>query len=228
MGMLSASTMVSRVRSALGNYDVGLISDDFILQWLNQAIYKISVKYPFTEFCKNENITTSNGTAEYPMVSTDVMYVENVVNTTRYNDLKRCDDTDYDLWTSSSLSPGPPTHYFITSINADNVVTGDSRKITFFPTPNTSYVMRVRYRSRPTALVIDPAANFAPLSSMWDFVLIYYAIADGFLHLSEAEKAQAFLQLAMGEEMQAWKNTVATSEVPVNTSRVFRSGIGGF
>ena len=67
MSQLGARSMVSRVRSALGNYDVDLISDDFILQWLNQANRRIILKYPFTEFCNNEFITTISGTAEYAM-----------------------------------------------------------------------------------------------------------------------------------------------------------------
>ncbi len=222
MGQINTQTMVDRVKSALGNPDELIVTDDFILQWLNQHLMRITAKYDFSEFCTNENIITVAGTSVYTMAGTDILYIENVVNTTTKFDLKKCDETDYDLWISSTGVQGIPTHYFVSDVN-----NGDNKTLTFFPTPSSAVTLRVRYRKRVTQLVIDPTPNYAPLSSLWDSVLIYAAICEGWIHLTEADKAQAFAQLAGGAETTAWKSECYPTEVPAVTGRTFRAGIRG-
>src|SRR3972149_4971302 len=75
MGQFNTQTMVDRVKSALGNPDSLLVSDDFILQWLNQTLMRITATKDFTEFCKNETITTTASVAEYTMSAIDLRYI---------------------------------------------------------------------------------------------------------------------------------------------------------
>jgi hypothetical protein len=223
MGQLSAQSMVDRVRSALANPDPLLVSDDFILQWLNQVLLRISSKYDFAEYCKNETITTVAGTAEYTMTGTDVLYIENVVNTTTKFDMKKCDETDYDLWISSVSVQGIPTHYFVSDVVNTNGA--DTKKLTYYPTPSGVFSTRARYRKKVTQLVIDPTPNYSPLSSLWDHVLIYGAIAEGWLHLTEPDKMAAFAAMEAGSEAEAWKMENYPTEVPASIGRAFGAGV---
>jgi len=222
MGQLNAQTMIDRVKSALGNPDALLVSNDFILQWLNQTLMRITATKDFTEFCKNETITTTASIAEYTMSGTDVLYIENVTNTTTKFDLKKCDGTDYDLWISSVGTTGIPTHYFV----SDVTTTGDIKKLTFFPTPSSAVDLRVGYRKKATQLVVDPTSNYSCLSSLWDHVLIYGAIAEGWMHLTEPDKAAAFAAMYSGAEREAWRAEYHPSEVPASGGRAFKAGVG--
>lgn len=222
MGQLNTQTMIDRVKSALGNPDILLVSEDFILQWLNQTLMRITATKDFTEFCKNETIATTAGISEYTMSGTDVLYIENVTNTTTKFDLKKCDETDYDLWVSSTGVQGIPTHYFV----SDVTTTGDIKKLTFFPTPSSAADLRIRYRKKVTQLVIDPAPNYSCLSSLWDHVLIYGAITEGWMHLTEPDKAVAFASMYAGAEREAWRAENYPTEVPAQTGRTFKAGIG--
>ncbi len=223
MGYLYADTMVDRVRSALGNPDELLVSEDLILQFLNESLIRITAKPEFTEFCHTENISTTAGVADYNMTATDILFIENVVNTTTKFDLKQINETDYDLWVSSTGVQGNPTHYYKNDIVGD---VGDTAQMRFFPTPSGTYTLRVRYAVRPPLLVTDPAANKSCLSSLWDPALIYGAIALGWVHLTEPEKAQAAASLAAGSAAEAMKLEYHPTEVPAQTGRTFKAGIG--
>lgn len=223
MGYLTAQDMVSRVRSAIGNPDTLMVSDDLILQWLNQNIIRITAKYSFTEYGGSEDVTTASGTAEYLLTATTVLAIENVVNMTGKYDLQRCDETDYDLWVQSTGTTGSPTHYFVSRVHATDG--GDRRYITFFPTPNATLTMRVRYNNLDGLLVLDPTATKSPLPSHWDECLINHAIAAGFMHLTEGEKASAFLTMAKMNELEAWEISSKPSEIPASIGRSMRAGI---
>lgn len=229
MGKLTAQDMVTRVRSNIGNIQSEQYPDDSILAALNDHQIRITASNAWTDYCATENITTSNGTSEYTMSSTNVLAIENVINATsgyRY-DLKRMDESDYDLWGRGAGATGPPTHYYVSGPTASSATT-DRRKLEFWPTPNGTYTLTVRYAVRPTDLVTSPTANYSVLPSQFDEVLIAYATADAWLANNEFDKAGGWGKVAEAKERAALKFTVRLSEVPASSGTSWRAGVRGF
>lgn len=224
MAYLSAQDMVTRVRLSIGNADTALYPDAYILQSLNNHQRRIQLKYDWAQYGSAETVTTVAGTAEYALTATDVLVLENVVNTTLDYDLETMNETDYDLWQRSANTQGCPTHYMISDHSSATTVS-DSFSLTFYPTPDAAYALSVRYSERLPEMVLSPAATYSVLPSQFDEVLIAYAIADAWLRLNEFQKASAWGAVASGAEIEAYSFTHKPSEVVTQTGRTFKAGI---
>jgi hypothetical protein len=221
---MSALDMVTRARQAIGNVDQALYPDLYFLQSLNNHQRRIQLKYPWVQYCTTETVTTTAGTAEYQMAGTDVLVLENVVNTTQQYDLQQMDETDYDLWQRSLGYSGPPTHYMISSYSSAAAPT-DAFKLLFYPTPDGVYSLIVRYSQRLPEIVLTPTPNYAVLPSQFDEVLISYAVADAWLRFNEFQKSAAWGAIATGAEAEAKAFTFRPTEVVSSVGWAVRAGV---
>ena len=227
MGILTAQDLVTRTRSAIGNIQSEQYPDDYILASLNYHQLRLVVSYPWTDYGGTETITTTSGTAAYALSATSVLAIENVVNLTggRY-DLKRMDDVDYDIW-GRELATGKPLYWMSEAPTSQSSPT-DTRRVLLWPTPNAAYQFLVRYAKRPTDLVLTPAANYSILPSLFDEVLIAYAVSDAWTHLNEFEKAGGHAKLAQSKENMAVMAALKLTEVSAPSGQSWRAGVRGW
>ena len=228
MARMTAQDMVTEVRLHLGGETDETLSDNQILRWINRAYIDCASSFKFDELEASTSITTTSGTAEYPIPSTgatDMLTIMSMTDDTNNLTLQPWSRRQYDAAVQGNAASitGPPVFWFKSGVGDNNDTPAKTvGQFTFYPTPAGTYTINVIYRQKPTELVLTPSATSSVLLEPWDEVLILRAVSKGWRALGDDDKSYKAKQ---GADQQAALAS-GSSFTPSSVSKHFSSHIG--
>jgi hypothetical protein len=237
MARMTALDMVTEVRLHLGGETEETLSDNQILRWINRAYIDCASSYKFDELEASTSITTSSGTAEYPIPfdgATDMLTIMSITDDTNNLTLQPWSRRQYDRAVQGSAASitGPPVFWFKSGVGTNSGV-GDSStdytvgQFTFYPTPAGTYTINIIYRQKPAELVLTPAATSCSLLEPWDEVLILRAVRKGWMALGDDDKAYRAKQAADEQARLAQGSSFTPSSVATYSSSYIGRALSG-
>ena len=233
MARMTALDMVTEVRLHLGGETEETLSDNQILRWINRAYLDCASSYKFDELEASTSITTTSGTAEYPIPTTgatDMLTIMSITDDTNNLTLQPWSRRQYDRAVQGSAASitGPPVFWFKSGVG-DNEDTPAKTvgQFTFYPTPAGTYTINVIYRQKPTELVLTPSATSCSLLEPWDEVLILRAVRKGWMALGDDDKAYRAKQTADEQAKLAQGSSFTPSSVATYSSSIIGRALSG-
>ncbi len=211
MSRMTAQDFVSFVRLGVSETSESL-SDSQILRLLNQSYLEIASAVNFPELDESTTITTSSGTAEYEVGSDadNIIYINDIVDTTNGIQLREINRYQYDQYTQSSSSSGTPVYWLMTGVGSNS-----RKQITFFPTPSGAASVVVHYRKKPDDLELSPSPTTPILPQAWDDSLLYRTISRAWRLLGDMTRAEQWKRAAAEADATAYSVTLYASRVPM-------------
>lgn len=209
MARLTASDMITLVRLAISETSETL-SDNQILRFINQSYHEICGSMEHPELDASTTVSASSGTAEYELSVSDILHIKNVTDTTSGIRLREISTYLYDQYTQGGTDTGTPAYYTFTGVGSNNRM-----QLTFYPTPDATLTITIRYQKRPSELVTSPSATSPIINEAWDDSIIYRAVSRAWMMLGDSGKAAEFRQMAQSNDYVARRVSRYASVVPI-------------
>ena len=234
---MTAQDMVTEVRLHLGGETEETLSDNQILRWINRAYIDCASSYKFDELEASTSITTTSGTAEYPIPfdgATDMLSILSITDDTNNYTLQAWSRRQYDAAVQGNAATitGNPVFWFKSGVGSNAAVGSSSTdytvgQFTFYPTPAGTYTINIIYRQKPTELVLSPSATSSSLLEPWDEVLILRAVSKGWRALGDDDKSYKAKQGADEQSRLAQGSSFTPSSVAKYSSSIAGRALSG-
>ena len=208
MARMTASDMITLVRLGISETSETL-SDTQILRLLNQSYLELAGSIDHRELDASTSITTSASTAEYTLSASDVLRITNITDTTNGIRQREISAYQYDQYTQSETPTGAPVYYFYSGSS------GQYKQLTFYPTPDGTYTLAVRYQKKPAELVTTPSATSPIIHELWDDSIVHRAVSRAWMLLGDTGKAGQWRDMAKANDQIAAMATRQSSVVPI-------------
>lgn len=210
MGAIYADEMVSFVRGALGGVDSDVMTDNFILRLLNLSYLEVITRGIFNELETSTTVSVTASTTEYELSVSNVLAIQDVVDTTNGLRLEKIDRRRHtEITQGLTTQTGKPVYWFLSGVGSN-----DRLQITIYPTPAASATLTVWYKKSPTSLALSPAATATVLRDQFDEPIMNLAIKKGHYYLRRYQDAGAVQALTAAQRNAAGASTSNPSEVP--------------
>lgn len=192
MSRMTATSMESFVRKALGGIPTESFSQAEVLRWINLAMIRVYSRRYMPILQKETTVTTVASTAEYELDVDDMLFIVQLVDTTNNFVLEEMDLREYNMYTQgTTTTTRKPERWFISGVGSNN-----RRQVTIYPTPAGAYTIKVYYQRRPDDLVLNPTATSTIGYETFDVDILNEAIAIGYEAHGDFERAAATRQLS--------------------------------
>ena len=175
MARLTARDYVNDVKLALGGTDDSLVSETQLLRWINAA-YQLDVaaSYDFAELDATETKAATASQAYIDLVSTDVMKIKEITDTTNDVLLREINRSYYDELIQGGADTGNAVFWFQAGVSSST-----TPRLYLWPTPDSADSFTISYKKKPADLVLLPTPTSTILPDLWDDVITAFAVVRG-------------------------------------------------
>jgi hypothetical protein len=200
MARRTALDFVQEVRDIAGGETAETLSDTRILRYVNQSLLAYEAKYLFPQNRTYADVATQDGGTVYSTTVSPIS-IESVVDTTNHLRLRPINQQQYDEYVHGDTSgvKGIPVEWFAEGMDSGYIA------LSFFPTPDGIYVMRIRYWAH-TDLVLSPSPTSPIIPIAFDDAVLLRAASSALRQARDFDGAYK-LQLSANDAENFAKNT---------------------
>ena len=214
MARMTAQDLVSFARLGVAETSETL-SDAQLLRLINQSYLELCGAVDFPELEAYTALTMVASTAEYAVTVSDILYINDVVDSTNSVQLLEINLWQHNQYSQSSSTSGNPVYWHLSGVSATGF-----KQLTFFPTPSAAATVNVYYRKQPADLLLTPAATSSVLSPAWDDSILHRAVSRAWRLLGDMTKSKQWMEAARENDMIAVKNSQYPSRVPTRSGSI--------